>query len=245
MEVKEMKLIRGETVHQIAFLPRLFPINCYFVEEETGLTLIDAALPFCAKKILDSARKIGKPITNIVITHAHDDHVGALDAIKQELPDIPVYISKRDARLLEGDLSLQLGEPGTQVKVSVSKKIKTIPDILLQEGDKIGSLVAIAAPGHTPGSMAFLDTRNDVLIVGDAFQTRGGVAVAGQLKWLFPFPMFGTWDAEVALTSAQKLLEYKPSILATGHGKMIKDPLLQMQRAIEEAERNLTRKSLK
>ncbi|KAA0763997.1 MBL fold metallo-hydrolase [Bacillus sp. SH5-2] len=239
-----MKVISVETVHQIAFLPRLFPINCYFVEEETGLTLIDAALPFCAKKILESARKIGKPITNIVITHAHDDHVGALDAIKQEMPDVPVYISKRDASLLEGDLSLQLGEPGKQVKVSVSKKIKTIPDILLQEGDKVGSLVAIGAPGHTPGSIAFLDTRNDALIVGDAFQTRGGVAVAGQLKWLFPFPMFGTWNAEVSLTSAQKLLEYKPSLLATGHGKMIKNPLMQMQRAIEEAERNLSRKSL-
>lgn len=240
-----MQLIRVETIYQIAFLPRLFPINCYFVEEETGLTLIDAALPFCAKKILESARKIGKPITNIVITHAHDDHIGALDAIKQELPDVPVYISKRDARLLEGDLELQKGERNTPIKVGVSKQIKTIPDILLQEGDKIGSLVAIAAPGHTPGSMAFLDTRNDALIVGDAFQTRGGVAVAGQLKWLFPFPMFGTWDAEVSLTSAQKLLEYKPSILATGHGKMMKDPLPQMQRAIEDAERNLTRKSLK
>lgn len=240
-----MKLIRVGTVHQLAFLPRLFPINCYFVEEETGLTLIDVALPFCAKKILESARKIGKPITNIVITHAHDDHIGALDAIKQELPNVPVYISKRDASLLEGDLSLQLGEPDTQVKVSVSKRIKTIPDILLQEGDQIGSLVAIAPPGHTPGLMAFLDMRNDALIVGDAFQTRGGIAVAGQLKWLFPFPMFGTWDAEVSLTSAQKLLEYKPSILATGHGKMIKDPLVQMQKAIEEAERNLMRKSLK
>ena len=136
-------------------LPRLFPINCYFVEEESGLTLIDAALPFCAKKILESARKIGKPITNIVITHAHDDHIGALDAIKQELPDIPVYISKRDACLLEGDLSLQLGEPGTEVKVGVSKQINTVPDILLQEGDRIGSLVAIATPGHTPGSMSF------------------------------------------------------------------------------------------
>jgi hypothetical protein len=52
-------------------------------------------------------------------------------------------------------------------------------------------------------------------------------------------------DAEVSLTSAQELLEYKPSILATGHGKMMKDPLPQMQRAIEEAERDLTRKSLK
>ena len=93
-----MKLIKVGTVHQIAFFPHLFPINCYFVEEETGLTLIDAALPFCAKKILEAARKIGKPITNIVITHAHDDHIGALDAIKQELPNVPVYISKRDAK---------------------------------------------------------------------------------------------------------------------------------------------------
>ncbi|MBE5107084.1 MBL fold metallo-hydrolase [Bacillus thuringiensis] len=240
-----MKAIKVETVHQIAFIPRLFPINCYFVEEETGLTLIDAALPFCAKKILESAQKIGKPITNIVITHAHDDHIGALDAIKQEFPDIPVYISKRDACLLEGDMALQNGERNTPIKVGVSKKIQTIPDILLQEGDKIGSLIAIATPGHTPGSMSFLDMRNDALIVGDAFQTRGGVAVAGQLNWFFPFPMFGTWDAEVALTSAQNLLEYKPTILATGHGKMIKNPLLQMQRAIEEAERNLTKKSLK
>ncbi|MED2788158.1 MBL fold metallo-hydrolase [Bacillus thuringiensis] len=239
-----MKVISVETVHQIAFLPRLFPINCYFVEEETGLTLIDAALPFCAKKILQSARKIGKPITNIVITHAHDDHVGALDAIKQEMPDVLVYISKRDACLLEGDKALKEGERNTPIKVGVSKQIHTIPDIFLQEGDKVGSLVAIGAPGHTPGSMAFLDARNDALIVGDAFQTRGGLAVAGQLKWLFPFPMFGTWDAEVSLTSAQKLLEYKPSLLATGHGKMIENPLIQMQRAIEEAERNLSRKSL-
>lgn len=244
MEVKGMKLIKAETVHQIAFFPHLFPINCYFVEEDAGLTLIDAALSFCGKKILESARKIGKPITNIIITHAHDDHIGALDIIKKELPDIPVYISNRDARLLEGNMALQNGERNTPIKVGVSKKIKTIPDILLQEGGRIGSLLAIATPGHTPGSMAFLDTRNDALVVGDVFQTRGGVAVAGQIKWLFPFPVFGTWDAETALASAQKLLEYKPSILATGHGKMIKDPLLRMKLAIEEAERNLMRKSL-
>ncbi len=37
------------------------------LRKKHGLTLIDAALPFCAKKILEAARKIGKPITNIVI----------------------------------------------------------------------------------------------------------------------------------------------------------------------------------
>ncbi|WP_374937169.1 MBL fold metallo-hydrolase [Bacillus clarus] len=237
-------MVREDTVYQVEFFPHLFPINCYLVEEEKGLTLIDAALPFSAKKILESARKIGKPITNIIITHAHDDHIGALDRLKRELPNIPFYISKRDAKLLEGDMTVQKGEADIPIKVGLSKKIKTVPDILLQEGDQVGSLLAIAEPGHTPGSMAFLDTRNDALIAGDAFQTRGGVAVAGQMKWLFPFPVFGTWDAETAVESARKLLQYKPSILASGHGKMIRDPMLHMQRAIEAAERNLARKSL-
>ncbi len=40
--------------------------------------------PFCEKKILESARKIGKPITNSVITHVHDDHIGELITIKQD-----------------------------------------------------------------------------------------------------------------------------------------------------------------
>ncbi|KEK25252.1 MBL fold metallo-hydrolase [Bacillus gaemokensis] len=237
-----MRMVRESTIYQLAFFPNLFPINCYLVEEEKGLTLIDAALPYSAKTILKSAQKIGKPITNIVITHAHDDHVGALDALKRILPDTPVYISKRDACLLEGDMTLQQGEPNVPIKVGVSKRIQTIPDVLLEEGDRVGSLLAIAAPGHTPGSLAFFDTRNDALIAGDAFQTRGGVAVAGQIKWLFPFPVFGTWDAETALKSAQKLLQYKPSLLATGHGKVMEDPTLCMKRAIEEAERNLARK---
>ena len=52
------------------------------MEEEAGLTLIDAALPYSAKGILQ-AEKIGKPITKIVLTHAHDDHIGALDALKK------------------------------------------------------------------------------------------------------------------------------------------------------------------
>src|ERR687886_746883 len=48
-------------------------------------------------------------------------------------------------------------------------------------GDRVGSLAVIVAPGHTPGHVAFLDTRDRTLIAGDAFQTRGGVAVAGTL----------------------------------------------------------------
>ncbi len=135
------------------FLPRAFPVNCYLVEEEDGLTLVDAALSRSAKGILilREAGAIGKPIVRIVLTHAHSDHTGALDDLKQALPDVPVFISERDSRLLAGDLSPDPGEPASPIRGSVPKRLKTRADILLREEDRIGSLLALSAPGHTPG----------------------------------------------------------------------------------------------
>lgn len=231
-----MKTVRHQTVHQLAFLPRLFPVNAYFVEEEDGLTLIDAALPYSSKGIMEAAKIIGKPITRIVLTHAHGDHVGALDALREALPYVPVYLSARDARLLDGDLSLDEGEPSTPIRGDIPKKVKTRPDVLLRDGDRIGSLTAIAAPGHTPGSMAFLDARSRALVVGDAFQVRGGFAVSGQMRILFPFPAMATWNADAALESARKLASLKPSLIAAGHGRMIQQPAAVLERAIRQAE---------
>ncbi|MEO3947000.1 MBL fold metallo-hydrolase [Gorillibacterium sp. CAU 1737] len=219
-----MRIRHALTVYQLTFLPRLFPVNAYLVEEPDGLTLIDAALPYSAKGILQAARNIGKPITRIVLTHAHGDHVGALDALKAELPDVPVFLSARDARLLEGDLSLDANEPDSPIRGDVPKAVKTRPDHLLKDGDRVGSLLAVAAPGHTPGSFAFLDTRNQALIVGDAFQVRGGLAVSGRLRLGFPFPALATWHAETALVSARRLAALQPSLLAAGHGKLIANP---------------------
>lgn len=232
-----MKMIQQGYVYQLAFLPRFFPVNCYLVEERDGLTLIDAALPYSSKAILQAAERIGKPITRIVLSHAHDDHIGALDALKERLPDVPVHISARDARLLAGDVSLDPGEPDTPIRGSVPKKLKTRTDILLADGDRIGSLLAVAAPGHTPGSMAYLDTRSRALIAGDAMQTRGGVAVSGQMKPWFPFPAMATWNKQSALESVRKLREHNPSLLAVGHGRMLMEPVAAMDRAIREAEK--------
>jgi glyoxylase-like metal-dependent hydrolase (beta-lactamase superfamily II) len=234
-----MKMTQIDKVYQLTFLPRMFPVNCYFVEEDDGMTLIDAALPFSKKDILLAAEQIGKPITRIVLTHAHGDHVGALDALKEAMPGVPVHISVRDSRLLAGDTSLDPEEPNTPIRGGVPKALKTRADVLLQDGDRIGSLQAIAVPGHTPGSMAFLDTRSGALIAGDAMQTRGGVAVSGHFMPLFPFPAFATWNKQAALDSARKLRDCRPSLLAVGHGRMLTDPLAAMNKAIEAAENKL------
>jgi glyoxylase-like metal-dependent hydrolase (beta-lactamase superfamily II) len=239
--VKNLRITQMSGIYQLAFMPRMFPVNCYLVEEEAELTLIDAGVPFSVKGILGTASSLRKPITRIVLTHAHSDHIGALDRLKQSLPEARVYISRRDARLLAGDRALEPGEPDCPVKGGVPKpeQIKTKPDILLEEGERVGSLLALAAAGHTPGSMAFLDTRSRVLVAGDAFQIRGGMAVSGQLKLGFPFPALATWSKERALASAIRLLEHKPSCLAVGHGPMLPQPVEAMKQAIESARRNL------
>jgi glyoxylase-like metal-dependent hydrolase (beta-lactamase superfamily II) len=234
-----MKITTHGQLHQLSFMPRVFPVNCYLVEEEDGLTLIDCAMPFSAKGILAAAEKLGQPIRRIVLTHAHGDHVGALDRLKQELPEAEVMISARDARLLAGDTSLQADEPQFPIKGDVPKKIATRPDRLLQDGDRIGSLTVHAAPGHTPGMLAFLDTRSGALIAGDALQTHGGVAVSGTLMPWFPFPAIATWHKPLALESARKLLALRPALLAVGHGKLLANPQPAMQHAVERAEATL------
>lgn len=233
-----LRIVKAMTVYQLSFLPRLFPVNCYLVEEQDELTLIDTALSYSAAAILRAAEQIGKPITRILLTHAHSDHVGGLDRLKAKLPHVPVYISQRDARLLHGDTTLAPGEPKTPIRGSLPQRLRTQADVLLAEGERIGSLLTIAAPGHTPGSLAFLDTRNNALIAGDAFQTRGGVAVSGQLRPLFPFPALATWNKQLALESARKLLQLHPSLLAVGHGRILLEPQAVMERAIAEAERS-------
>ncbi|MDO7906734.1 MBL fold metallo-hydrolase [Paenibacillus sp. JX-17] len=234
-----MRVTQTHSVYQLAFLPRLFPVNVYLVEENDGLTLIDAGMPFSLKGILEFARQSGKPIQRLVLTHAHGDHVGALDGLKAALPDANVYISRRDACLLAGDGSLLPGEPQTPVKGSLPRGIITQPDTLLEDGDRIGSLQAVATPGHTPGHMAYLDTRSGVLIAGDAFQLRGGAAVSGILRPLFPFPAMATWNAPIALTSAKRLAALHPSVLAVGHGSLLPEPGAVMNKAIAQAERKL------
>ena len=229
-----MRTTTFETITQLTFMPRIFPVNCYLVEEEHELTLIDAAMSYSAKGIMDAAKKIGKPITRMILTHAHSDHIGALDALKAMLPEAKVYVSKRDSRLLKMDRSLDADEEQLPIRGGL-QAVMTEPDVLLQDGDQIGSLLAVATPGHTPGSFSYLDMRNQALIAGDALQVRGGVAVTGEWRPLFPFPAMATWSKQQALHSAEKIMALKPSLLGVGHGNMIQKPDRVIEHAVQRA----------
>lgn len=215
-------------------LTRLIAFNCYLVREADGFTLVDTLFGGNAPAIIDAARGLGAPIRRIVLTHAHNDHVGSLDALHKLLPDAEVAISTRDARFLSGDRSLDADEPQVKLRGGYST-LATRPTHLLNPGDFVGSLEVIATPGHTPGHVAFFDHRERTLIAGDAFSTQGGIAVAGTLRLLFPLPALATWHRPTCIRSAEVLLALQPRRLAAGHGKVLDNPVPAMERAIAEA----------
>jgi len=209
-------------------------VNCYLVEEDDGLTLIDTLVPKAGKVVLAKADELGRPIVRIALTHAHGDHIGSLDELAGQIPDAEVSISLRDARLLAGDKSLDPGEPEDKLRGSYPGA-KTTPGRTLVPGDRVGSLEVIAAPGHTPGHVAFLDTRDKTLYCGDAFTTMGGVATTAKMNLRFPFATMATWHRPTELDTARALRKLDPARLAPGHGKVVEAPGAEMDRAIADA----------
>ncbi len=232
-----MRITRlGALLTQLTKYPVAFPMNCYLVQEDDGLTLVDSTMSSPADDVAALVEQLGQEVRRVALTHAHADHVGGVAGVRQRFPGVEVFISERDAPVLAGDRSLRTDEAQTPIK-GYFVKVDWKPDRLLKPGDRIGSLEVVASPGHTPGHVAFLDVRDRSLIAGDAFQTRGGFAVSGVLRPLFPFPAMATWSKQTALASAVTLRALRPSLLAVGHGDPLREPASAMDRAIETARR--------
>jgi glyoxylase-like metal-dependent hydrolase (beta-lactamase superfamily II) len=209
-------------------------VNAYLVREEDGLTLVDTMIPGSSKPILAAARDAGAPIVRIALTHAHGDHIGSLDALAEALPGVEVLISSRDARLLAKDRTMDPGEPDAKLRGGYPGA-KTAPTSTFAPGDRVGSLEVVAAPGHTPGHVAFFDPRDGTLLCGDAYSTLGGVATASKLNPRFPLVALATWHRPTALASARALRDLDPARLAPGHGRIVESPGEAMERAIAAA----------
>jgi glyoxylase-like metal-dependent hydrolase (beta-lactamase superfamily II) len=114
--------------------------------------------------------------------------------------------------------------------------LRTVPDVRLGAGDRVGSLQVISSPGHTPGHVAFLDERDGTLIAGDVFTSLGGLAVSSHYTFPFPLATMATWDRAQDRASAQALRDLDPATLLVGHGPAMPAPAAAMDRAIARAE---------
>jgi glyoxylase-like metal-dependent hydrolase (beta-lactamase superfamily II) len=93
----------------------------------------------------------------------------------------------------------------------------------------------VPTPGHTPGHVSFLDTRDRTVIAGDVLTSIGGLAVSNHFHWRFPLAAMATWDKAKDLESAQKVRALDPATIVVGHGGPVRNPGPALDKAIARA----------
>jgi len=135
--------------------------NCYILADEKTKRAIIIDPGDEAEKIIRKVNAEELEVIYIVNTHAHIDHIGANDIIREET-GAHLLIHSSDAPFLE--------DPEMNLSIMIDKKRKfSSPAKMLEEGDQIQvdgiSLSVLHTPGHTPGSICL--HAKDKLFTGD------------------------------------------------------------------------------
>ena len=164
--------------------------NVWIVGNDTECVIIDS--PHDAAAIINQVR--GRNVKAILLTHAHNDHIGAARDVAQAV-GAPIHLHPADQVLWE----------------QVYPDFK--PDAELADGDvfEIGgaTLKAIHTPGHSPGSTCFHLASEGTVFTGDTL-FNGGPGATGRSYSDYP----------TILTSIRERLLPLPAetIVRTGHG---------------------------
>jgi metallo-beta-lactamase class B len=135
-------------------------LTSLLIEADTGLILIDGALPQSASLIDSNIRKLGFDpliIKAILVSHAHFDHAGGVNAL-QRLTGAAVYTSVSGEKTLSSG-ELQDDDPQflNGLENSAFPAIRNV--VAVGDGDivTIGGVdvKAVYTPGHTPGGMTW------------------------------------------------------------------------------------------
>jgi glyoxylase-like metal-dependent hydrolase (beta-lactamase superfamily II) len=200
-------------------------VNLYLLEDEGGLTLIDAGFGRGGRKVLTAMTALEhqpQDMKRIVITHCDGDHVGGVAALKAKT-GARVYASPIEAAAMAaGHSSREMRQDTLGGKVFrlvrfLFRFVSAQADEMLCDGmtlPVLGGLRVIGTPGHTPGHLSYYLPSRGILFSGDSIITQNGKLTISHGT--------NTWDAAQAVASARMQATLGATVVCPGHGIVVR-----------------------
>ena len=222
---------------------RNFISNAGFVVTPAGVVVIDAlGAPALARELMARIRGItDKPVTHVIVTHYHADHIYGLQEFKRVGAKIIAH--KKAQEYLNSDTALaRLEASREQLAPLIDSNTRLVPaDEWLDAAQElvVGGVRFVlqpVGPAHTPEDMVVFLPAEKVLFAGDLV-FRGRVPFVGQAD-------SGQW-----IRSLDTLLAFDAQVVVPGHGPLsttaavdmalTRDYLAYLRETMGRAARNL------
>lgn len=220
-----------------------FISNAGFVETPHGVVVIDAlGSPALAQRLVEQIRKVtDKPITHVLLTHYHADHIYGLQTFKALGATIIAHEAGREYLHSEtAQLRLQASRtdlaPWIDEHTRMVEADQWVTGVQRLDIDGMAFELHPMGPAHTPEDMAIFLPSKRVAFVGDlVFRQR--------------IPYVGQADSAHWITSLETLLALPIEVVVPGHGPvssqpredmaMTRDYLLYLREAMRKAATDL------
>jgi len=208
--------------------------NIFCLGTPKEYVLIDTGIFMKTKYLIEDLSRNGFKLENlktIILTHCHCDHIGGVRDLTEN-SNAKVAAHNNDIsyilqeEIIDGPYHVMMIEEQKAMK-HLNKEVKKI-DIVLNDNDFIESLKVINVPGHTPGSIALYNYRNESMFFGDVIREskKDGLSVGKPEKF--------NLNTEQVKKDAKSLLSYSIKYALLSHGKIYLNNDIEMLRKLTE-----------
>jgi glyoxylase-like metal-dependent hydrolase (beta-lactamase superfamily II) len=234
------------------FLVRGSAVNWILLRDGTDLTLVDGGYPGDVDDVEASIRAIGRrpeDVRAILVTHAHADHVGAVNPFHTRY-GTPAYFDPTEVAHAHRDYLEQLTPPTLLANIWRPRVLPWAIHILRNGATKDvaaphaqpfpatgpldlpGAPVPVPTPGHTSGHTAFHLPSVGAVITGDALVTGHPLSpTTGPQLLPAMFAHASRADLLAALTPLESL---DASLVLPGHGPLHHGSIADAVRTVRE-----------